>query len=171
MPFFGGYAIYMTEMEEKIVETLPPAALRYWRMTLLLSAALYALLCGVLLVLWRFWLEDMLFWPQVLLVMTLFIVPLIAVQWWHAGLRFRRTVFILDAQTVEVHLGVWFRHEIVLARSRVQYVDVQQAPFPRRFGLATLVIHTAGSMMPALSLPALSLAQAQKLRRLLVDGQ
>ena len=149
-----------------IFHTLPPAALRYWRVLLLLSLLLY----GALLAVFYGFFQHMPLVPELTGIMAGMAVFFTVAQWLYFTLRFRRTAFWLDARKVEVHLGVWFRHEIVLQRSRVQYVDVQQAPLSRRFGLATLVIFTAGSMLPAVRLPALALAQAEEIRRVLVDG-
>lgn len=75
----------------------------------------------------------------------------------HASWRF--TEFGL-----EIRRGVWWRHRITLPRDRVQHTDVVQGPVMRRFGIAKLVIHTAGTHSPSVELPGLLLGDAESLR-------
>lgn len=152
---------------EKIIHTLPEASLRYQRVVLLLFLGVYVLLLAPFYGFFR----HMPLIPEMVAILAVMSVLFAVAHWVYIILRFRRTAFLLDTDTIEVRLGVWFRHEIVLLRSRVQYVDVQQQPLSRRFGLATLVIFTAGSMLPAVTLPGLGLTQAEEIRRILVDGQ
>ena len=50
----------------------------------------------------------------------------------------------------------------------MQHLDFERGPLERRFGLATLVIHTAGSHERALRQSGLLLAEAEYLRDVLV---
>jgi membrane protein YdbS with pleckstrin-like domain len=45
---------------------------------------------------------------------------------------------------------VVYRKEVLVPRSRVQHLDLERGPIERHFGLATLVVHTAGTRMHAL---------------------
>jgi hypothetical protein len=57
----------------------------------------------------------------------------------------RYAAYEVDDDAIEVRGGVLWRHVRKVPRSRVQHTDVAQGPLERRFGLATLVIHTAGT--------------------------
>ena len=58
---------------------------------------------------------------------------------------FRRTSWRVDEEGIEIRRGVLWRHVISVPRERIQHTDVSQGPIERRFGLATLSIHTAGN--------------------------
>jgi membrane protein YdbS with pleckstrin-like domain len=47
---------------------------------------------------------------------------------------------------------------------RVQHIDVTQGPLERRFGLGTLVLHTAGTRSGAVGLPGLLFEEAGQIR-------
>ena len=49
-------------------------------------------------------------------------------------------------------------------KSRVQHIDLQRGPVERRFGLSTLVIHTAGTRHNAVSTSGLDADDAEALR-------
>jgi membrane protein YdbS with pleckstrin-like domain len=49
-----------------------------------------------------------------------------------------------------VRRGIVWHKEILVPRSRVQHLDLERGPIERHFGLATLVVHTAGTRMHAL---------------------
>lgn len=86
---------------------------------------------------------------------------------WAAWRRHRRTHWRLDDHALAVRLShLWYRDTRV-PRARVQHLDVRRGPLERTVGLATLVVHTAGSRMDAVSLSGLDLADAEALRELL----
>jgi membrane protein YdbS with pleckstrin-like domain len=86
-------------------------------------------------------------------------------------LEFRRTSWRVDAEGIEIKRGVVWRHVIVVPRTRIQHTDVSQGPVQRRFGLATLVIHTAGTHQYMVNLEGLSQPTAFAVRdALLVAG-
>ncbi len=59
--------------------------------------------------------------------------------------------------------GVLFRRTSVVPYGRMQYVDVTAGPLDRRFGLATVVLHTAAAATDA-TIPGLAAAEADRLR-------
>lgn len=64
---------------------------------------------------------------------------------------------------------LWQRHTHVPS-TRVQHLDISRGPLQRRYGLATLTVHTAGTHGHALSLPCLDLNDAEALRKALAAG-
>jgi len=67
-----------------------------------------------------------------------------------ARARWRRTHWRLDARGLQVRRGLVWKSEVLVPRTRVQHLDLERGPIERRFGLATLVVHTAGTRMHAL---------------------
>lgn len=55
------------------------------------------------------------------------------------------------------------RHTIVPA-ARVQHIDVTQGPVERMFGVATLVLHTAGTANSEVHLPGITRETAEEIR-------
>jgi membrane protein YdbS with pleckstrin-like domain len=78
----------------------------------------------------------------------------------------------LDARGFEIRKGVFWRHQITVPAARVQHVDVSQGPLQRRYGLATLTIHTAGTQNESVAFEGLSHAVAIALKdRLIVEKE
>lgn len=59
--------------------------------------------------------------------------------------------------------GVMFKRLAVVPYGRMQYVDVESGPIERRFGLATVQLHTASPATNA-KIPGLPAAEAARLR-------
>jgi membrane protein YdbS with pleckstrin-like domain len=62
-----------------------------------------------------------------------------------------------------VRHGWLFRRLVVVPYGRMQFVDVTAGPLQRRFGLATLQLHTAAAATDA-TIPGLPPAEATRLR-------
>ena len=94
---------------------------------------------------------------------------------WHAHrwppLEYRHMAYRVNAQGIEIRKGVYWRETIHVPRSRVQHTDVSQGPVERRYGLATLVIYTAGTDHAKVDLAGLEYGVALRLRdQLLPSG-
>jgi len=90
---------------------------------------------------------------------------------WGAWLGYRSwaaTSWRLDARGLQVRRGRLFQREILVPRSRVQHLDLERGPIERRRGLATIVVHTAGSRLQALRQSGLAEQDAVALRDALV---
>lgn len=59
--------------------------------------------------------------------------------------------------------GVWYRQLTVVPYGRMQFVDVKSGPLERRFGLATVQLHTASPASDA-RIPGLPPDEAARLR-------
>ena len=79
-------------------------------------------------------------------------------------LRHRRIGWKLDADGFATRRGGLWRTETLVPVSRVQHLDLERGPLERKLGLATLVVHTAGTRMAAVKLPLLALDDAEALR-------
>lgn len=79
----------------------------------------------------------------------------------------RHATWRYSDQGLEIKRGVWFRQEITVPRARVQHTDVHQGPLLRKFGLAKLIVHTAGTRDATVELEGLSIETARSLRDVL----
>lgn len=78
--------------------------------------------------------------------------------------RHRRIGWKLDDDGFATRRGGLWWSETLVPVSRVQHLDLERGPLERRLGLATLVVHTAGTRMAAVKLPLLGLEDAEALR-------
>ena len=76
----------------------------------------------------------------------------------------------VNTRGIEIRDGVWFRSVVNVARSRIQHTDVSQGPLERRYGLAKLHIHTAGTEQAEVRLPGLAHETALAIRDYLMTG-
>lgn len=90
---------------------------------------------------------------------------------WLGGHRYRRTRYRLDPDGLHVRRGLFWHSETLVPRTRVQHIDLERGPLLRRRGLATLVVHTAGTRLSAVRVVGLDLASARQIRDALVDRE
>ena len=77
----------------------------------------------------------------------------------HAAYRWK-----LDADGFAMRRGRLWQSEVHVPATRVQHLDVKRGPLERRRALATLVIHTAGTQLSAVTVPCLDVDDAEALR-------
>lgn len=68
-----------------------------------------------------------------------------------------------------VRRGVWWRSETFVPRARIQHTEVNQGPLDRRWDMASLSLHTAGTRLEHIVLPGLPRVIAEQLRDTLLD--
>ncbi len=90
----------------------------------------------------------------IMLAWTVIAPPLAFARW-----RFQITLELLLAR-----YGIIFHEEKAIPISRLQHVDLTRGPIERMFGLATLVVFTAGTEGASFRLPGLAVARAEQLR-------
>jgi uncharacterized protein len=87
--------------------------------------------------------------------------------WWlqvWPAISYRHSSYIVDASGIEIRSGVVWHTVTNVPRSRVQHTDVSQGPLERRFGIGTLVIHTAGTDEAVVSLNGVTHGTALAIR-------
>lgn len=78
--------------------------------------------------------------------------------------RWARWAYAFTERELHVARG-WFTHaHTIVPVRRVQHIDLTRAPLERRYGLATLVLHTAGTEHSRVVLPGLAHAEAERIR-------
>lgn len=151
-------------------QALPPAAAQL----AMISGTIWGLIAGVgaaafiawpLLVAW-----PVLPLPLTLLLLTLLVLALVAFGIWLGYRRWKSSLWKLDETGLNVTRGRLWRKEILIPRSRVQHLDIERGPIERHFGLATLIVHTAGTRLHALRQTGLLDADAVALRDALVPA-
>jgi uncharacterized protein len=98
--------------------------------------------------------------------MAIALVTIFAWVW--PPVAWRHTRYRVDSDGLRLVRGVWWRTVTTVPRSRVQHTDVTQGPIERRFGLATLVVYTAGTAHAEVGVPGLAYSRALALRDVLV---
>jgi membrane protein YdbS with pleckstrin-like domain len=61
--------------------------------------------------------------------------------------------------------GVWFQSMVIIPFRKIQHCELESGPLDRRFGLASLTIHTAGGDESDISIAGLSETQALRLKQ------
>ena len=79
------------------------------------------------------------------------------------GARHRRLSYRVDPTGVRIRRGVFWRKVIWIPITRVQHTDVSQGPLQRKFELATLTVHTAGTEGASIPLAGLEHGIATRL--------
>ncbi|WP_459040670.1 PH domain-containing protein [Stenotrophomonas sp. PSU-St83] len=83
---------------------------------------------------------------------------------WLGHRRLTRTRWRLDAQGLGLRRDLMWQTETQVPVSRVQHLDLRRGPLERRAGLATLIVHTAGTRLSAVTVSGLDDADAERLR-------
>jgi membrane protein YdbS with pleckstrin-like domain len=77
---------------------------------------------------------------------------------------YRRLRYGLTERLLQVVRGWLFHVDTVVPLVRVQHIDVTRGPLEKMFGVATLVVHTAGTHNSIVTLPGLAPERAAQIR-------
>jgi hypothetical protein len=93
-------------------------------------------------------------------------VTLLLILWalWSPGRRYRSWGYRVEEDELHIQHGLWTRVRTVVPFGRVQHIDVAQGPIERQFGVARLILHTAGTRSSAVGLPGLESREAERIR-------
>jgi membrane protein YdbS with pleckstrin-like domain len=78
--------------------------------------------------------------------------------------RYAARGYQMGDDRLRVVRGLMWRKDTVVPFGRVQHIDVERGPIERRYGLATLVVHTAGTHNASVSLPGIGEDDALRMR-------
>ena len=92
-----------------------------------------------------------------------------ALTWIWPGLAWKYAAYAVSPRGLRVRRGVLIRSIASVPKSRVQHTDVSQGPIQRHFGIATLIVHTAGTQYAAVPVPGLPRETALAIRNFLID--
>ncbi len=123
---------------------------------------------GALILLVAAALGDVLLLPELGLAHGWIIAPAAAVAVWTTIIapprRWRRWGYAFTGRELHVARGWLFRAHTIVPVVRVQHIDVAQGPIERGCGVATLVLHTAGTDAATVALPGITRAGAEEIR-------
>jgi hypothetical protein len=145
---------------------LPDAARRCFHLASSLSGAVFGVAFGAVPAC-IFAFKDGPAWWQLGMAIGMLMLCL-ALANWRAALAFRYARWRLDGDGLRIRNGRFWRSEVLVPRARVQHLDIERGPIERRFGLATLVVHTAGTRLNAVRQPGFDEDSATRLRDALV---
>lgn len=144
---------------------LDPRVIRLWRLQ---NAITFAVMLGLGLVgvvfvgfLTGGWVFV---WPA----WALLAAALVTLWIWYPPRAYRAWGYRIDGKVLEAREGVWFRSITLLPLSRLQHVDLHSGPIQRSLGLASLILHTAGTHHATIELPGLDANEAAQLRDQLI---
>ena len=78
--------------------------------------------------------------------------------------RYRAWGYHEGEDELHIRRGLLVRVRTIVPFGRVQHIDVAQGPIERLFGVATLILHTAGTRGSAVALPGLVHVDAEAMR-------
>lgn len=77
---------------------------------------------------------------------------------------YRRLGYRVTERFMQVVRGWMFRTDTMVPFVRVQHIDITRGPVEKMFGIATLVVHTAGTHNSIVTVPGLSPETAARIR-------
>ncbi|MBN0048086.1 PH domain-containing protein [Streptomyces actuosus] len=141
-------------VDEPVWTGLPPDLLRMRRMLLVVWLGLLALAAGLV--------PGILVGPAWAAFTLLPLAPA-AWGWVLLGRNWRSWRYAERADDLLISRGVLWHEETVVPYGRMQLVEVTSGPVERRFGLASVQLHTAAAATDA-AIPGLHPAEAERLR-------
>jgi membrane protein YdbS with pleckstrin-like domain len=91
-------------------------------------------------------------------------------SFWRPPRAYRAWGYRIDARVLETRSGILFKRMRLLPLSRLQHVDLERGPFERMYGLASLILHTAGTQAASIAIPGLDAETAVQLRNHLIES-
>jgi hypothetical protein len=158
--------IESARVADRSFQALDPRVIQLWRVTD--SIACGILLLALLVSVGFTWLAGKYFWPSLA---AWFAIAAMCAWYcvWRPPLVYRAWGYRIDEKVLEVRSGRLFQRTRLLPLSRMQHVDIERGPFERGYGLASLVLHTAGTHSSKITIPGLDAERAVRLRDHLVE--
>lgn len=101
--------------------------------------------------------------PWLALVALLVGVGIISWSWWLIGRQVAATAYSERTDDLVVRSGILFHRTVLVPYGRMQLVDVTSGPVDRRFGIASVQLHTAAATTDA-TIPGVPAEDAARLR-------
>lgn len=146
--------------------SLDPRVISLWRVagSITCAAVLLISLIGAII----FWLENPFYAPLIFLAWFWLLALCGWLVYWRPPRLYRAWGYRIDDRVLETRSGIMFQVRRLLPLTRLQHVDLQRGPIERAFGLASLILHTAGTHQASITIPGLDAEEAARLRDHLV---
>ena len=99
-----------------------------------------------------------------MLIIDTVILVLATLVYVYQGAAYKRFSYAMNDYGLYINQGVIWQRKIIVPRNRVQHTDVTQGPLMRKYGLAELTVHTAGTRNASVKLPGIKHDLAEELR-------
>lgn len=152
---------------ERAFQPLDPRVVKLWVVTDLIGYGIFLLILLISLSVWIYVQPRLFLW----FIAGWFLLAALCVWYsvWRPPRAYRAWGYRIDAKVLESRSGIIFQHTRLLPLSRLQHVDLERGPFERMYGLASLVLHTAGTHSASIRIPGLDAQYAVRLRDHLVE--
>jgi membrane protein YdbS with pleckstrin-like domain len=145
---------------------LDPRVVTLWRLSYLIGFGILLLIC-LPLVVTAFFFRNV--WGYVSLAVWVVLFAISAwLTHWRPPRLYRAWSYRIDGRVLETRSGLLIRVVRLLPLNRLQHVDLSRGPFERMFGLASLVLYTAGTSIASITIPGLEASEAVRLRDQLI---
>lgn len=148
-------------------QQLDPRVVTLWRSAELISTVVCLAILSMIGVGLGLFYSTLLPWLVPLL------IALTAASVWLICLRpprlYRSWGYRIDERVLETRSGLLIQTRRLLPLARLQHVDLRRGLLERAHGLATLVLHTAGTQEAKITIPGLDAEEAARLRDRLVE--
>ncbi len=99
-----------------------------------------------------------------MLIIDAVIILLVSIIYVYQGAAYKHFSYAMNDYGLYINQGVIWQRKIIVPRNRVQHTDVTQGPLMRKYGLAELTVHTAGTRNASVKLPGIKHDLAEQLR-------
>ena len=99
-----------------------------------------------------------------MLIIDTVILVLATLVYVYQGAAYKRFSYAMNDYGLYINQGVIWQRKIIVPRNRVQHTDVTQGPLMRKYDLAELTVHTAGTRNASVKLPGIKHDLAEELR-------
>lgn len=151
----------------EVFQVLDPRVIGLWRLTKCIGFAVVGLLLSIPLASVALLVPGG--WISVALVVAFLGGLLVWFGYFRPARLYRRWSYRIDEKVLELRYGNLFRVRRLIPLSRLQHVDLHRGPLERKFGLASLVLYTAGTHAAIHGIPGLDAEEAVRLRDRLIE--
>lgn len=142
------------------MEKISPKAIKVWRISEAIVAAVALLLAlGAFILSLFVW--DWLPWWISLIIFGFFLYICIFQVWLFPALKYKHYRYEVLEDEIKIHSGIWIKRRLSVPLFRVQNIDTHVGPLMRRFGLKSITLRTSAERV---EIPELEAGRADELR-------
>lgn len=142
------------------MEKISPKAIKVWRISEAIVAAVALLLAlGAFILSLFVW--DWLPWWISLIIFGFFLYICIFQVWLFPALKYKHYRYEVLEDEIKIHSGIWIKRRLSVPLFRVQNIDTHVGPLMRRFGLKSITLRTSAEKIV---IPELEADRADGLR-------
>lgn len=107
----------------------------------------------------------------IILIGVLVFLVVFVVSFIYAKKAYQYSYYWVSEEGLYIQQGVMWRKKTLIPKNRVQHTDVSQGPLDRKYQLAKLTVHTAGTRDASVDLSGVLFDTANELRAYLLDEE